>query len=515
MKLLTVIASNVFKFVGELGNSRGSVVTSCVTGQHEEQQEEDRRTHGLQKQQQWQQGQQEEHGREQEQGQKEQVEQKQQQEELDRIAQLSHKAQLDGLTWAGWHCLYNVCEVTESLTQLLSCLLENQHSTGCTGGGIHCAPRELIVLDGDEEESGGGASKEAFGDITAIAAAAAELAGEPAVPTADALLADEAGAALAAGATAESLGGAEAPAAARAGAAGVVAGTTAGPTPAAGGEGVPADTENCFPMEPFEIIDRCFSLLENTLFAEGTAGVRGAFVHAAADAGRHKNAYCICLLQMLQDLSLSKSAAGAGASFRGDGAAIVMYVEAAAAAAAGPAAGAASQARLLVLYRCIPEVLGDIVAAAALGVDTEVALPKERWEDGSTWSEGYRRYLGEAQCALVACLKEWERTRERVGPPISAAAVEDLAEVLLAHVYKLALSGLGRPVGFSCNNPTCPNLRGFSEVGLVVPGVKGAPRREGAGVCGRCKAACYCSHWCQWNHAQDHCCEPVMKPQQQ
>jgi hypothetical protein len=53
-----------------------------------------------------------------------------------------------------------------------------------------------------------------------------------------------------------------------------------------------------------------------------------------------------------------------------------------AAAAAGAKAGAAETAEVgairSFLYAIVPAVLGDIVAAAALGIDTEVDVPKER-----------------------------------------------------------------------------------------------------------------------------------------
>jgi hypothetical protein len=88
--------------------------------------------------------------------------------------------------------------------------------------------------------------------------------------------------------------------------------------------------------------------------------------------------------------------------------------------------------------------------------------------------------------------------------PRAAAEVENMALDLLSHVSSFACIGLARPVGFTCYNPACRNLQGLSEVGLVVPGVKGEPRGEGAGGCGRCKAVCYCSRSCQWHHSEEH-----------
>jgi hypothetical protein len=100
---------------------------------------------------------------------------------------------------------------------------------------------------------------------------------------------------------------------------------------------------------------------------------------------------------------------------------------------------------------------------------------------------------------------------ERVGP--TAAVTENVAMELMSLVSKLALTGLDRPVGFSCNDPMCGKLQSLSEVGLVLPGVmKGARRGEGAGVCGRCKAACYSSKLCRRCHKDKHCaiCRPAL-----
>jgi hypothetical protein len=129
-------------------------------------------------------------------------------------------------------------------------------------------------------------------------------------------------------------------------------------------------------------------------------------------------------------------------------------------------------------------------------------LPTGRIGEGSRSCEGLRAQIVEARRALVAYLQYLGGMVQALGP--SAAGVEDLALALLSHVNGVACIGLGRPVGFSCFNPTCGNLQGLSELGLVVPGVTGAPRREGAGVCGRCKAGCYCNRFCQRHHWEDH-----------
>jgi hypothetical protein len=47
-------------------------------------------------------------------------------------------------------------------------------------------------------------------------------------------------------------------------------------------------------------------------------------------------------------------------------------------------------------------------------------------------------------------------------------------------------------VAFCCNNPYCCNLQGWSELQLPQQG-----GRRGKGVCGGCRAACYCSESCQ------------------
>jgi hypothetical protein len=100
---------------------------------------------------------------------------------------------------------------------------------------------------------------------------------------------------------------------------------------------------------------------------------------------------------------------------------------------------------------------------------------------------------------------------------LTAAEGEDTAQGLVCYVHNLMVTGLSRPVGFSCNDPECGDLQGLSEVGLVVPGVRGPSRREGAGVCGRCKAVCYCSTSYQWDHEEDHLahCRSPLKQQQQ
>jgi hypothetical protein len=558
MKLLTVIASNVFQLVGELSSSRGSVVTSNLTHKQRQQQramdiKEQKKSHLQQQGQQEEQGQGRQHGIQQEQMQKEQVEQKQQQEEPDTIAPLSHQAQLDGLAWVGWHCLHNVCDITTPLTKLLS-WVSNDMLTGVGGGDREGCEGEVAAGDSGELTTAGETEgREACPDLAAPAAAevegwfakgkavppptAAETAGKPAVPMADALLAAKAGAPLAAGeaaegAVAESLAAAQAAvaessAAAESGVVAAIAGSAVPPAPAVVGEGAPAYTHGCFHIESSSVMDRCLSLLEDPLYAGGMRGVQIALRHAGVQAWRHDNIDPKCLLWLLQELSSSGSAAGAGAAFREDGADIVRLAEAGAAvgtavgAAAGTAAGAEEQAAAAaavnsgvltlnsLLCAAIPAVLQDILATAALGIDIEVALPKGRWWDCDTFEdESPRAQFAEARHALMACLKDGGRMMVHEGR-ITTAALQELVNELLTHVSSLASSGLGRPVGFSCNNPGCGNMQSLSEMGLVGPGVKGA------GVCGGCKAACYCDRGCQWGHATAHFCESFFTPQQE
>jgi hypothetical protein len=326
------------------------------------------------------------------------------------------------------------------------------------------------------------------------------------------------------------------------GASGTVVGPTAPPAAADMGEGGrTADTVSI----PAPIMSRCLLLLEDKLYAEGLARVPQALDYAVGSVGKVYMAKSQCRFRLLQELSSSGSAAGAGAALREDPLSCARWEEAETAAgsaasaasartaatsavlergaetpsvaaaqtAAGAAAGTVAAAKPLVLSAAVPAVLGDILAAAAQGIEMEV---KGVMEDGSKADECLRVQIVEARRALVARLEYWGRILQKSGPT-AAAVVEDMALDLLNHVSSSARIGLGRPVVFSCYNPRCGNLHGLSEVGLVAPGVKGASRSEGAGVCGRCKAVCYCSRECQRRHWEKHrgFCRPFLKQQQQ
>jgi hypothetical protein len=303
------------------------------------------------------------------------------------------------------------------------------------------------------------------------------------------------------------------------------------------------------------IVDTWFSHLDKVLLAAGVAGVEHHLVLLAAGDGPHSHE-SKWLFQLLQELSSSDSAAGAGAALWEDTAALARSQAArvaaaaagvgggggepaAGAAAAGaasagvggggepaaagvgaggePAAGAAAAGAAseaippsFLTSAISPAIIGDLLAAAALGVDAEVAMCHGRWRDGGRvedlvgeWNRVL--YLMKHGRAMVQDLQT------------TAAAVEALAKDLLICASVLGLMGLERSAGFCCNEPSCPNLEGLSEVGLVVPGVKGVPRREGAGLCGRCKSVCYCSKLCQKRNEDVHykLCGLPLKQQRQ
>jgi hypothetical protein len=193
---------------------------------------------------------------------------------------------------------------------------------------------------------------------------------------------------------------------------------------------------------------------------------------------------------------------------------------AAAVRAAGQATATAAGTRMGVptgevphmLPSTVPAVTKEVIAAAAQGLHTELDLAKRRRGDAAALYEILGAQFAEEEGKFLAVLDDWVGMVTRVAP--TAAATESVATVLMSHVSKLALTGLDRPVGFSCNDPMCGNLQGLSEVGLVLPRVmKGTRRGEGAGVCERCKAACYCSKLCQRCHKGKHraiCGPPVL-----
>jgi hypothetical protein len=561
MKLVTVIASNVFQLVGELSNSRSSVLTASVTQEEEEEKEQKSQLQqqALKQQQEEQRQQPEQQGRQQEQGQAQQKERKQQQEKLEPSAQVSHQAQLDGLVWVGWHCLHKVCTITDNLTHLLSCIWE-QECRGTAGGErqgregeIAAGADEGYAMEDDQEETGVLQSKA----TSAAAAVAVEM--TPAAPAAIGVAAigvapvagsleTEAGAVQGkavppppAGRTAVKPAVAAAEASAGRGAPGAVAGSTAPPAAAISAKGSPADTDEYLQRLPksASLMGRCLSRLEDASYAEGLVRVPKALAEAVVNAGKLYIAKSQCRLRLLQELSNSGPGIGAGAALReeatslsarregaetaaGSGApartTVVLEAgakSAGAAAARKAATGAVAAADPLVRCAAVPAVLADILAAAAPGFDTEVELLEGRVEDGSKSRVRLRGQIVEARRALVAHSEFWGRRVQNLGS--TAAAVDNMALDLLNHVSSLACIGLGRPVGFSCYNPVCGNLQGSSEVGLVVPRVQGAARGEGAGVCGRCKAVCYCSRFCQWHHLKGHLpfCRSSLKQQQQ
>jgi hypothetical protein len=460
--------------------------------------------------------------------------------------------------WVGWHCLHNACDIIEELSRLLSCMWEKERNTENMGGERQGRGGEVAAAGADGDTAAGWergarrASKSATAAPAAALAAEEEgavaqgkavltppaetppaetfstLRGAPAATRAGAearssepgqAAAADAGAAAGSSTTAEAGGAAgflEAAAEA------AVAGFTASQPPAdTCGEGGQTDKDLCFNTDPMSSthMSRYLCELEDLLHAKGMVGV------TAARKG-HVVIQPECYILLLQELSSSGSAAGAGAALREHVTGLAGWEaaeNAAAAAAVTPAAkkavqmaaavGSAAQAGLawaaagvasaavpLVFCAAVPQVLGDIIAAAALGVDTERNLGT-----GRTSSETLTAQIAQAGGDLQVRLDVWgKRAEEVVG--LTPAGVEAMAGDLLMYVICAALVSLGRPTGFSCNNVMCESLQGLSEVGPVVPvGMKGAPSSgEGGGVCGRCKAACYCSRSCQLSHSGEH-----------
>jgi hypothetical protein len=532
----------------------------------QEQQEEKGEQEGREKHQQ------EQHGEKQQQG------QEQQQQELQPIAR---QAQLDGLFWVGWHCLSNISDITNNLAVLLLCMWE-QGCKECTSRDEEGSGGMFAAHCGGESTAGGGrrgkeetaasaaaADKEVEGGVMqgkgsraalmTAAAAGAPPAAPAAPPASSAPPAPRA--AMAGAAEVDDMDikpgfdqGTAAPsprahivvqlvehlvaakkrakaAGARAGAPGAVAEFRSRPLAhATTGEGDASKTGSSENPSQAQftpatvpgssvIMIRCLSSLEDLLYAEGVAGVKGALVQAVTSTGRtlssdQGGSFCR-LLQELSSITAVKGSTAAAATWK-SAAAGAAAVGATAGSATGVAAGRAERREAPVLCAAAPSLLGDILAAAALGAGIELDTLKRRWEDGSTSPRSCRAQFAAARDALLVRLQDLERMVQEGG--LTAAAVDVSAQDLLTHVSSLGRIGLRRPVGFGCNSPTCENMQGLSEVGVVVPGVEGAARGgEGAGVCRVCKAACYCSRSCQLRHMGTHhaSCKPPLKLEQQ
>jgi hypothetical protein len=99
-------------------------------------------------------------------------------------------------------------------------------------------------------------------------------------------------------------------------------------------------------------------------------------------------------------------------------------------------------------------------------------------------------------------------------PQESNSACFDLARKLgtgnvagISKVQTLAKALASQSVAFCCNNPYCCSIKGWSELQLPQHG-----GRTGKGVCGGCRAACYCSKSCQkeaWPLHRLACTRPI------
>ena len=108
-----------------------------------------------------------------------------------------------------------------------------------------------------------------------------------------------------------------------------------------------------------------------------------------------------------------------------------------------------------------------------------------------------------AGCSITGVLKGVARSLKAVctsGPQLFSNSYFRLAEELFTGSSAAYMQcGIARVlacdgVAFCCNNTACSNLQGFTE--LQLPVLHGGSSR-GAGVCGDCRAACYCSKHCQ------------------
>ena len=256
---------------------------------------------------------------------------------------------------------------------------------------------------------------------------------------------------------------------------------------------------------------RCLALVEDLLHAEGMAGVDKAFAEAQKIGGNRSGSMDVCLARLLQELSTDGPVPGdIGYPAAAAAAEAVVGCGAGAIAAAAAGGSGASTAGLEDLQIMAPESWSELISVAGLGGAALLELPKGS-SCSAVWSDSFESVFASRALELGDLLKVMEP-----GGVDEAVVVEKPYEVL-EHLWTLGDMAMRRPVSFSCNNPRCENLRGLSEMGMVVPGGKRGGGGEGAGVCGACRVACYCSYDCQVEHLPEHggLCELLVMQQQQ